>query len=332
VPNGRKRVAALAATLISLMTALVVVGLGIATPTASAKPDLETVKKQVEKYDHLAEQASERYNDARVKLAETRTKLTALNADLDRQQQVVAEMRKQVATMVVDQYQGDALSTTSQVVLSNNPDAFLDNLNAVSAYNNQRGQVMKQFSTELDRLKLRKAAVQDEAKRLSTLRDKMAAEKAQIDDKAAKAKAILDDLEAEARAKILSGGWTGDLPGVTASGRAAVAVRFAMAQVGKAYVYGAAGPNAYDCSGLTMRAWGAAGVGLPHSSGAQQGSGMRVSESELRPGDLVFYYSPVSHVGMYIGNGLIVNALNPGAGVRVSGLHSMPYSGAVRPG
>jgi cell wall-associated NlpC family hydrolase len=217
-------------------------------------------------------------------------------------------------------------------VLSNNPDAFLDNLNAVSAYNNQRGQVMKQFSTELDRLKLRKAAVQDEAKRLSTLRDKMAAEKAQIDDKAAKAKAILDDLEAEARAKILSGGWTGDLPGVTASGRAAVAVRFAMAQVGKAYVYGAAGPNAYDCSGLTMRAWGAAGVGLPHSSGAQQGSGMRVSESELRPGDLVFYYSPVSHVGMYIGNGLIVNALNPGAGVRVSGLHSMPYSGAVRPG
>jgi cell wall-associated NlpC family hydrolase len=332
VPNGRKRIAAIAATLISLMTALVVVGIGITIPTASAKPDLETVKKQVEKYDHLAEQASERYNDARVKLAETKTKLTALNADLDRQQQVVAQMRKQVATMVVDQYQGDALSTTSQVVLSNNPDAFLDNLNAVSAYNNQRGQVMKEFSTELDRLKLRKAAVQDEAKRLGALRDKMAAEKAEIDDKAAKAKALLDDLEAEARTKILSGGWTGDLPGVSASGRAAAAVRFAMAQVGKAYVYGAAGPNAYDCSGLTMRAWGAAGVGLPHSSGAQQGSGMRVSESELRPGDLVFYYSPVSHVGMYIGNGLIVNALNPGAGVRVSGLHSMPYSGAVRPG
>jgi cell wall-associated NlpC family hydrolase len=332
VPNGRKRIAAIAATLISLMTALVVVGIGVATPSANAKPDLETVKKQVEKYDHQAEQASERYNDARVKLAETRTKLTALNADLERQQRVVAAMRQQVATMVVDQYQGDALSTTSQVVLSNNPDAFLDNLNAVSAYNNQRGQVMKEFSTELDRLNLRKSAVQDEAKRLSALRDRMAAEKAAIDDKAAKAKALLDTLEAEARAKILSGGWTGELPGIPASGRAAAAVRFAMAQVGKAYVYGASGPNAYDCSGLTMRAWGAAGVGLPHSSGAQQGSGVRVSESQLRPGDLVFYYSPVSHVGMYIGNGLIVNALNPGAGVRVSGLHSMPYSGAVRPG
>jgi cell wall-associated NlpC family hydrolase len=332
VPYGRKRIAAISAALISLLIALVGVGLVVATPSANAKPDLETVKKQVEKYDHEAEQASERFNDARVKLETTRTKLDALNADLTRQEQVVDQMRQQVATMVVDQYQGDALSTTSQVVLSSNPDAFLDNLNAVSAYNTQRAQVLQQSGTQLDRLKLRQAAVPAEAARLQKLQDTMAAEKARIDEKAAKAKAVLDDLEAEARAKILSGGWTGPLPNVQASGRAAAAVRFAMAQVGKAYVYGAAGPNAYDCSGLTMRAWGAAGVGLPHSSSAQQGSGTRVSESELRPGDLVFYYSPVSHVGMYIGHGLIVNALNPGAGVRVSGLHSMPYAGAVRPG
>jgi len=333
VPNGRKRIAAIAASLIALVTALVGVGLGVLTPAATAKPDVETAKKLVEKYDHLAEQASERYNDAKVKLDATKTQLTALNADLARQQQVVDAMRQQVAAMVVDQYQGDALSTTSQVVLSSNPDAFLDNLNAVSAYNNQRGQVMKEFSTQLDRLKLRKAAVKDEAARLTDLQKRMGAEKADIDDKAAKAQALLDKLQSEARAKLLSGAaFTGALPNVPASGRAAAAVQFAMAQVGKAYVYGASGPNAYDCSGLTMRAWGAAGVGLPHSSSAQQGSGTRVSESELQPGDLVFYYSPVSHVGMYIGNGLIVNALNPGAGVRVSPLHSMPYSGAVRPG
>jgi cell wall-associated NlpC family hydrolase len=332
VPNGRKRIAAIAATLITLMTAFVAVGLGVATQSATAKPDLATVKKKVEKLDRQAEQASERYNDANVKLAQTRVKLNALNADLARQQQVVDAMRKQVAQMVVEQYQGDALSTTSQVVLSSNPDAFLENLNAVSAYNNQRGEVMKEFSTELDRLKLRKAAVKAESKRLSALQKKMKAEKTEIDDKAAKAKAVLNDLEAAARAKILSGGWTGTLPNVPASGRAAAAVRFAMAQVGKAYSYGASGPNAYDCSGLTMRAWGTAGVGLPHSSSAQQGSGVRVSESQLQPGDLVFYYSPVSHVGMYIGNGLIVNAENPSSGVRVTGLHSMPYVGAVRPG
>lgn len=331
--DGRKRFAAAAATLIALLVSAVAIGVGVGAPTATAKPDLETVKKQVERLDHQAEVASERYNDAKVKLAETQTRLSALDADLDRQQKVVDAMRKQVAAMVVDQYQGDALSTTSQVVLSDDPDKFLDNLNAVSAYNDQRSQVMREFSTQLDRLSLRKDAVTAEARRLAKLEKKMAAGKAEIDEKAAKAKSILSDLEAEARAKLLGGGYyEGELPSVPPSGRAAVAIRYAMAQVGKSYVYGAAGPNSFDCSGLTMRAWGAAGVGLPHSSSAQQGSGARVSESQLLPGDLVFYYSPVSHVGMYIGNGLIVHAANPGAGVRVSPLHSMPYVGAVRPG
>ena len=103
-------------------------------------------------------------------------------------------MRDQVAAMVVDQYQGNAMSTTAQIVLSEDPDAFIDNLNAVSAYNNQRGQVMKEFSTQLDRLKLRKSAVQAEAKQLSALKDKMAADKAEIEDKAAKAKSVLNDI------------------------------------------------------------------------------------------------------------------------------------------
>jgi peptidoglycan DL-endopeptidase CwlO len=81
-----------------------------------------------------------------------------------------------------------------------------------------------------------------------------------------------------------------------------------------------------------MAAWGAAGVALSHSSGAQWGEGTHVSASQLQPGDLVFYYSPSQHVGMYIGNGMIVNAENPSAGIRVAPLYSMPFVGAVRPG
>jgi cell wall-associated NlpC family hydrolase len=222
------------------------------------------------------------------------------------------------------------------VVLSSNPDTFLDNLSAVSAYNNQRGQVLEEYSTQLSRLYLRKAAVKSEAKRLRKLKHQMAVAKIEIDKKAAKAHRLLNSLQPQARQAVIQAtsgrAYTGPLPKVAASGRAATAVRFAMAQVGKSYAYGGTGPNAYDCSGLTMRAWGAAGVSLPHSSGAQMGSGARVSESQLQPGDLVFYYSPVSHVGMYIGNGLNVNAENPSTGVRVTGLHSMPYVGAVRPG
>jgi peptidoglycan DL-endopeptidase CwlO len=107
------------------------------------------------------------------------------------------------------------------------------------------------------------------------------------------------------------------------SSRAAQAVAFAMSQVGKRYVYGAVGPNAYDCSGLTMAAWRSAGVGLPHSSRAQIGAGTRVSRDALQPGDLVFYYSPISHVGIYIGGGRIVDAANPRTGVRITSVGSM---------
>lgn len=331
--HGRKRPAAHLATLTAVLTALATVLIGPSLgPSAQAKPDLETVKKQVEELDRQAEIASERYNEAKVKVAQSRTKLTALNADLDRQQAVVDAMRDQVAALVVEQFQGNTLSTTSQLVLSSNPDAFLDNLNAVSAYNNQRGQVMADYSTQLDRLKLRKVAAEDESDRLTALKSQMLQDKREIDGKVAKAQSILDRLEAEARAKLLGGDYTGSIPTFSGSGRAAVALRFALAQVGKRYVYGATGPNSYDCSGLTMAAWGAAGVGLPHSSRAQQGSGMRVAQSDLQPGDLIFYYSPVSHVGMYIGNGLIVDAANPRSDVRITSAFSMPYAGAVRPG
>ena len=147
--------------------------------------------------------------------------------------------------------------------------------------------------------------------------------------------ADLDDDHMEAISEILSrdgGGRAPDASSIPASGRAKAAIAYALAQVGDSYVYGAAGPNAFDCSGLTMMAWGQAGVSLPHSSRAQMGSGAPVSKSQLQPGDLVFYYSPVSHVGMYIGNGMIVHAANPGAGVKVSSVDEMPYAGAVRPG
>ncbi len=329
--HGRKRTATFVATLIVLLTALVTVGIGL-TSTATAKPDLETVKKQVEELEHQAEAASERYNDAQVKADETQVKLSAVNADLRRQQATVEEMREQVAEMIVDQYQGNSLSTASQVILSDDPDAFLDNLGAVASYNSQRGQVLKAFSTELNRLELRQDAVKSEADRLVKLEKRMKADKAEIDTKSAKAQKVLDTLEADARAELLGGEYAGALPSVAASGRAAAAVRWAMAQVGKSYVYGAAGPNSFDCSGLTMRAWEAAGVSLPHFSGAQMSLGTRVSRDALQPGDLVFYYSPVSHVGMYIGNGLLVNAQNPRSGVQVVDVDSMPYVGAVRPG
>ncbi|WP_344336442.1 C40 family peptidase, partial [Streptomyces globosus] len=113
--------------------------------------------------------------------------------------------------------------------------------------------------------------------------------------------------------------------------RAARAVAVAYGAVGKPYVWGATGPGAYDCSGLTQAAWRAAGVSLPRTTYTQINAGRRVSRGELAPGDLVFFYSGVTHVGLYIGNGQMIHAPRPGSTVRVAPIDSMPWAGASRP-
>ena len=115
------------------------------------------------------------------------------------------------------------------------------------------------------------------------------------------------------------------------SGAAQIAVDTALAQVGDRYVWGAGGPDAFDCSGLTSYAYAAAGVSLPHSSRSQSQMGTPVSRGELQPGDLIFFYSPVSHVGMYIGNGQMVHASTSSQPVKVASVDSMgSYNSARR--
>ncbi|MFP5369240.1 MAG: C40 family peptidase, partial [Actinomycetes bacterium] len=112
---------------------------------------------------------------------------------------------------------------------------------------------------------------------------------------------------------------------------AQVAVDTALAQLGKSYVWGAAGPHSFDCSGLTRFAYAAAGIALPHSSRMQSQIGTPVAPADLQPGDLVFHFSPVSHVGMYIGNGRMVHAPTAGDVVKVTEMRYMPsFAGARR--
>ncbi|WP_242665424.1 MULTISPECIES: C40 family peptidase [unclassified Nocardioides] len=299
---------------------------------AQAQPDIDDVQARVDRLYHEAEQASERYNDAKLELQELTSDLGSLRADQGRQDQELEAVQNQVQDSVVRQYEGQNLSAVGQVVVSDDPEAFLSQLSTMSAFNDMQSQLFDDYATELKALDIRRAATEKRAAQVAETQKRLAEEKATIDDKLAEAQDLLGDLKAEEREAILSRGEVRVPSDVPASGRAAAAVSYAMAQVGKAYVYGAAGPSAFDCSGLTMMAWAQAGVALPHSSSAQYSSGPHVAESDLQPGDLVFYYSPISHVGMYIGNGMIVNAENPGSGVRVTSLHAMPYVGAVRPG
>ena len=117
-----------------------------------------------------------------------------------------------------------------------------------------------------------------------------------------------------------------------ASTKATTALAFAKRQVGDSYGYGATGPSRWDCSGLTMFAWAAAGVRLPHSSAAQYSSLPHVSQDQLQPGDLVFYGSPIHHVGIYVGGGQYIHAPQTGDVVKISSIHRSDYAGAARPG
>ncbi len=329
--NGRTRTTAALAAL--AVTGSIAFTVSAPTSPAQAEPDIETVQARVDKLFHQAEQAAERYNDARIELADLNEDLDSLQADQDRQGDALAGVRENVRDAIIKRYQNGGLGPTG-ALLSSDSSGFLDQLSTQSVADGLQDSLLSDYGTALAAYGIRKDQTEKRRDDIADLKASLAEEKKTADGKLAEAKDLLSELEAEARAEILSrdAGRPVDASSISASGRAKIAIEYALAQVGDAYVWGAAGPNAFDCSGLTMMAYAQAGVSLPHSSRAQYGSGARVAKGDLQPGDLVFYYSPISHVGIYLGNGLIVHAANPGAGVKVSDVDEMPYAGAVRPG
>ncbi|WUS98760.1 NlpC/P60 family protein [Streptomyces sp. NBC_00708] len=128
-----------------------------------------------------------------------------------------------------------------------------------------------------------------------------------------------------------TGSGSGSGSGSSASTKAEKVLAFARAQIGKPYVWGATGPASYDCSGLTQAAWKAAGVDIPRTTWDQVNVGTRIATADLQPGDLVFFYDDISHVGIYKGDGMMIHAPKPGANVREESIYYMPIYGSVRP-
>ncbi|MPZ96060.1 MAG: hypothetical protein GEU96_14405 [Propionibacteriales bacterium] len=314
----------------------------LAVPSANAEPSLDEVEAKVGKLYHESEVAQERLNAIKSQMGRKTDRLESLERDLKSQRAEVDEIGAMVADVIADQAQSTTLGPAGQLLFADDPTEFLDGLAASEAFNRHQGELLGELATKSDQLELREKQVKAELKDLAADRKQIAKDRKTVEANLAKAEETLDGLKAEERRRLQiehaaeeQASRADDrlaLPNVPASGRAKVALEYAMQQVGDSYSYGATGPDSWDCSGLTMGAWGAAGVSLPHSSSAQQGSGTPVDQSQLQPGDLVFYYDPVSHVGMYIGDGQIVHAANPNSGVTTTGVNSMPYSGAVRPG
>ncbi|GAB3819586.1 NlpC/P60 family protein [Kribbella italica] len=321
---------------------------------ADPKPTLDQAKAQVAALQHKAEQAGESANDLRGQIKASNDRVKALQTGIKKQQAQVDAVKRQIGSLAVAGYQTSGMTTTAQLLLSTNPDQFLSQASTAQAYAGQQNSALRKFQAAQGKLADLQASEQTELAALQAVQAQQNGLKKQIQtnlDAAEKVLGKLSDAEREriqaenekeadeAREQRTSRSGRMDdedddkeLPNVPASGRAAAAVNYAMAQLGDPYVWGAEGPSSFDCSGLTMAAWSRAGVSLSHSSKAQINEGRRVSKSQLQPGDLVFFYSPISHVGMYIGNGRMVHASRPGKPVKTESINVMPYSGAVRPG
>jgi cell wall-associated NlpC family hydrolase len=208
------------------------------------------------------------------------------------------------------------------------------------------------LTTSQAELRSSKKNVQDKLGEARTLLSKLtAAEKARLAEldrekeaeakRKAEAKAKAERAKQQDTPPSTSGGGTGTGSGsgsgsgsgtsAGSSTKAGKVLAFARAQLGKPYVWGAAGPSSYDCSGLTQAAWRAAGVSLPRTTWDQVKVGTRIATDDLRPGDLVFFYDDISHVGIYIGDGMMIHAPKPGASVREESIYYMPIYGSVRP-
>ncbi len=312
---------------------------------ADPKPSLPEARRQVAELRHQAEEAGEAANDLRPDIAAATQRVHAVNDGVARQRKQVDAIRAQIGALAVANYQQSGMTTTAQLLLSRDPDEFLTQASTARAFAGQQNAVLQKFQTAQGRLTDLQAAAQTELATLNAVQAKQNDLKKQLQSRLDKAEAVLDRLTDAERARLAAeeaeevrkarasrDSNRPAFPDVPASGRGAIALKYALSQLGDPYEWGADGPGSFDCSGLTMAAWKQAGVSLSHSSRAQTGEGRPVSRSQLQPGDLVFFYSPVSHVGLYYGGGKIVHASRPGSPVKISPISEMPYSDAVRPG
>jgi peptidoglycan DL-endopeptidase CwlO len=341
-------------------------GLVLAPLPAAAEPEPTTSAQAA---DLLADRGrdleilTERFNEAREQLRATRAAAAEAADELAAARDDLAAARDRVRALARSAYTGERLATLEVMLTSDSRDEMLDRVGTLQAIADHNGGVLgnaQEATTDADRAK---AEAQRVAADAQAQVERVTAQKADLDEQIASFQAAYERLSAAEQrasraaaerraARAAAAQRTADTgsdeaaapapaapaPSVPAppapvaggSGAARTAVSTALAQVGDPYVWAAAGPDAFDCSGLTQYAYAAAGISLPHSSRMQSTMGAPVSRSALQPGDLLFFYSPVSHVGMYIGNGQMVHASTSGSPVKISPVDYMPNFNTAR--
>jgi len=294
----------------------------LATPTSSAR-----LEDQLDQLNREADQLVEQYNQSRDALARIRKSLRNLRTQATGAEDEVRKLQASLGARASAAYTQGAGSAVAAVLGSDDPAAAIARVQVLELLAANDGDLMDQLGLAGKVLAARKADLVAAEKAQAAEVKRLEAKKAEVERAADRTRALLSRMRAADRPRAPARPSNPVAPppsggGGDGSGSAAAAVAYARAQVGKPYCYGGAGSACFDCSGLTMMAWRQAGISLPHSSAAQYNVGRRISAGELQPGDLIFYYSPISHVSVYIGNGQRISATHTGDYVRVQSLGS----------
>jgi peptidoglycan DL-endopeptidase CwlO len=320
--------------------AAVVLSANAANAAPSQKLTKDQVKAKVDKLYEEAEQATEKFNGAKDKQQKLQKEISTIQDNVARGQQDLNKLRDGLGSLATAQYRSGGIDPSVQLFLSSNPDDFLDKASTLDQLSAQQVDALKKIQDKQRELAQERAEASDKLKDLSATRTQLEEKKKEVQAKLAEAQKILNTLTAkekqelaaqQARADRSSSDRVnlGDAP--PASGRAAAAFSAAQSRLGSPYVYGASGPSSFDCSGLTSWAYAQAGVSIPRTSEAQATIGTRIyDQSQLKVGDLVFFYGDIHHVGLYAGNGQVLHAPHTGAVVRYEAMSDMPFQFGVR--
>ncbi|MGV9210517.1 NlpC/P60 family protein [Micromonospora sp. RB23] len=319
-PGGLRKVA----HRLLVLVAAAAVGAGMLAVPAQAEPTVDEIEAQIDKKWEQLEPTIEQYNKVRAQLKVNKSKSAALQKKIEPLALQSELALNRVGDLASRYYMSGPSQEIGALLVSAKPDTLTEQLTLLD-------RLAAQERRQVEGVLAVRAKYDAEKQKLDAL---IATQTKQQNDLAAKKKQIdaeIKKLEASMPKTTVKTAGCPTINGVV-SVAAQKAIKTACQQVGDPYVWGAVGPNAFDCSGLTQYAYKSAGIYLTHHTGDQWNEGKAVSRADARAGDLVFFYSGLSHVGLYLGNNLMVHAPRAGKPVQVSSINTMPVAGFRRPG
>lgn len=310
---------------------------------ANAAPSLLEVQAKVRDLQEQATTAAEGAQEAKVELAKLQKTLATVQQQASQQGQSVDALHTAIGSIAAQQYKSGPLSNSLELLFSSDPSLYLSTAGSLESVTRKKTADLRKFSVATQRLNATSLTVNDKLSLVKAAQARFTKQLALANAKLKEAEALLAKLTAAERerlAKLNDDQEDADQKNSlasagkysTVSGRGGTAIKYALQQIGDKYVFGADGLVYWDCSGLTMRAFQAAGVSLPHSSRAQYNYGKSVARKDLQPGDLVFFGKPISHVAIYLGGNRMLHAPRSGSRVKIAefDLGRKPYIGARR--